>query len=75
MARTSSKASRSLVAAPEPRLEYSDTPSGFVDGKPYYNNRLPWLADRPICHLHSPFRDPGTGYAYCKDCGWSFGLV
>lgn len=51
-------------------------PDGYVKGAPFWNKRLPWLAETPLCEgFHDVFRDSKTEYGYCKVCGFSFGLV
>lgn len=58
----------------EPLADYPEA-SGLLNGQPYWNKRLPWLADVPLCGEHDPKRDPKTDYVYCRVCGFSFGLV
>jgi hypothetical protein len=77
--RKPSKGSRKPVSEGEGQGGTSLNPygaDGMFDGNPYFNDRLPWLADKPLCTgYHNPFRDALTGYAYCRECGFSFGLV
>jgi hypothetical protein len=77
--RKPSKGSRRLVSEGEGVEGTSLNPygaDGMLDGNPYWNGRLPWLASNPLCTgYHTPFRDALTGYAYCRECGFSFGLV
>lgn len=59
-----------------PQVNPYPSAAGFVEGVPYFNDRLPWLSDKAVCGLHQRvFRDKVTGYGYCHDCGFSFGLV
>lgn len=70
------KAAAGKAATVEGVNAFSVPADGFFNGVPYWNDRLPWLMDVPLCTgLHDAYRDAMTGYGYCRACGFSFGLI